>query len=42
MQKELTYVLDNIDELIIKKANRKSKFSSDLWDGFFPIMKKRN
>lgn len=27
-QKELTYVLDNIDELIIKKANRKSKFSS--------------
>lgn len=27
-QKELTYVLDHIDELIIKKANRKSKFSS--------------
>ena len=27
-QKELTYVLDNIDELIIKKANRKSKFAS--------------
>ncbi len=27
-QKELAYVLDHIDELIIKKANRKSKFSS--------------
>lgn len=27
-QKELTYVLNNIDELIIKKANRKSKFRS--------------
>lgn len=27
-KKELNYVLDNIDELIIKKANRKSRFSS--------------